>query len=135
MPEFPSYTGRYADDGPGMVGFGGCTLCGSHRQQRHPGVIELGENAVPFREGMVVLCMDCGGEVGALAGMVHPDVVTRLESDLSAALDRAECAERRLGLVAEAEGLLERLREPAASPEVAAAIAKVAAKKSSVDAG
>lgn len=117
VPEFPDYTGRFSDDGAGMIGFGGCTLCGSHRQRRHAGVIELGENAVPFREGMVVLCMDCGAEVGALAGMVHPDAVARLESDLAAALDRAEVAERRLGLVADAEALLERLRDPESVPD------------------
>lgn len=93
VPEFPPHTANFRSDRPGAMG-GGCTLCRSRRLPEHPGVVELGPNARPFREGMVVLCFQCAGEIGAVIGMISSDKAERLELERDEALFRAETAER-----------------------------------------
>ncbi len=92
VPEFGPNTGNFRRDRPGAMG-GGCTLCRSRRLPEHPGVVELGPNAQPFREGMVVLCFQCAGEIGAVIGMISPVKAVELAAERDAALERAATAE------------------------------------------
>jgi hypothetical protein len=90
VPEFPSYTGRFNEGGLGSMGTGACTLCNSHRPADDAGVVELGNNAQPYKEGMVVICFSCARQVGALAGMIGEDKAQRLVDERDQAVARAE---------------------------------------------
>lgn len=90
VPEFPEYTGRFSDDSVGMKGTGACTLCNSHRPAADAGVIELGNNAQPYREGMVVICIACARQIGTQAGMIDTDKADRLLTERDEAVARAE---------------------------------------------
>lgn len=92
VPEFGDYVANFRSDRPGAMG-GGCTLCRSRRLPEHPGVVELGPNARPFREGMVVLCFQCAGEIGAVIGMIPLAHAEVLRTERDAALERAVQAE------------------------------------------
>lgn len=102
VPEFPGYTGRFNEDGLGAMGTGACTLCSSHRPAADAGVIELGSNAQPYKEGMVVICLTCARQVGSLAGMIGEDKARRL-------IDERDQATARLERLTDIEAALPRL--------------------------
>lgn len=94
VPEFPPTTARFFEDTVGTIGAGSCTLCHSHRAQSDPGVIELGTNAQPYREGMVVVCLTCARQIGALAGMIGEDKANVLQAERDDAVARADRLEQ-----------------------------------------
>ena len=122
VPEFPPYTGRFMDDGPGLIGAGSCTLCRSHKRQGEPGVVELGPAARPYKEGMVVLCFACAVEVGNVVGMLPPLVVERLSLEIQTLRALVAGMEAELEAVNTTRELLTKLTEAQRAVEEAQAV-------------
>ena len=67
---FPPHAGTFRAEAAGNARAGCCTLCRSSKAGPDRPCVELGKNARPFREGMVVLCFNCAQEVGRSVGML-----------------------------------------------------------------
>lgn len=80
-PDFPPFTGRYSNEGRGIVGSGACTRCGRDRKKNDPGVVST--DVRPFAEGEVVFCWPCAQEIGDLTGMATPQKVAKLEGKIT----------------------------------------------------
>lgn len=110
---FPPYAGTFRAETAGNPRAGCCTLCRTSKVGADRPCVELGKNARPFREGMVVLCFNCAQEVGRAVGMLP----AAREAELVGELAEANREIGRLGAELEAFGSLrdslERLTEGA----------------------
>ena len=59
-------------------------MCRSSKAGPDRPCVELGKNARPFREGMVVLCFNCAQEVGRAVGMLPAARELELVAEVSA---------------------------------------------------
>lgn len=83
-PTFPAYAGTFRNDRAGNARAGSCTLCRTSKVSAERPCVELGKNAQPFREGMVVLCFNCATSVGEAIGMLPAAREAELRADLDA---------------------------------------------------
>ena len=72
LASWPPGVANFRKDRPGNSNSGSCTLCRSSKVSAERPCVPLGPNAVPFREGMVVLCWNCATTVGKAVGMLAP---------------------------------------------------------------
>ena len=83
LAAFPSGVANFRKDRPGNPNSGACTLCRSSKVSAERPCVPLGQNAVPFREGMVVLCHMCATSVGKAIGMLTPEREVELLAEVS----------------------------------------------------
>jgi hypothetical protein len=81
---WPAYVANFRSDSAGNPNAGACTLCRSSKVSAERPCVELGNNARPFREGMVVLCATCATTVGKAVGMLSPEREAELLAEVSA---------------------------------------------------
>lgn len=106
---FPAYAGTFRPDQAGNANAGCCTLCRSSKVGPDRLCVELGKNARPFREGMVVLCFNCAQEVGRAVGMLPAALEAELRAELAAALAEVERLGAEVGVFASLRDALDRL--------------------------
>ena len=83
LSSFPPGVANFRKDRPGNPNSGACTLCRSSKVSAERPCVPLGQNAVPFREGMVVLCHTCATQVGMAVGMLSPEREAELLAEVS----------------------------------------------------
>lgn len=84
-------------------------MCRSSKVSADRPCVELGQNARPFREGMVVLCFNCAVEVGTAAGMLSAAREEELLAEVAVARAAVDHANAELEAFSALRSTLDRL--------------------------
>lgn len=117
LSSFPPGVANFRRDRPGNANAGSCTLCRSSKVGPERPCVPLGQNAVPFREGMVVLCHTCATSVGKAVGMLTPEREAELLSEVSALRVEVGRLEVELGAFANLRDALDAMTATAAAAD------------------